>query len=179
MYKNVDFKSYPYLEKSSLKLVEKLLKQKNLSNFVGSKVEKNITSLLRKKSIGLEKYKAKCVVNGILLVCNDITKLTNSKKEIGKETYEEYLDILSKRDPEKDKWIYNIIDGISEQESILYNDDKCIVIPSYIWDSKNIKNLHILCIPKDKSGKSIAALSISRGERSLKLALVIGLPLWN
>ena len=59
MYKNVDFKSYPYLEKSSLKLVEKLLKQKNLSNFVGSKVEKNITSLLRKKSIGLEKYKAK------------------------------------------------------------------------------------------------------------------------
>jgi len=106
-----------------------------------------------------EKYKAKCMVDGILVVCNDITKLRNSKREIAKETYEEYLDILSKRDPEKDKWIYNIIDGISEQESILYNDDKCIVIPSYIWDSKNIKNLHILCIPKDKSIRTIRSLS--------------------
>tara|TARA_B100001059_G_C17807793_1_gene570289 strand:+ start:631 stop:1929 length:1299 start_codon:yes stop_codon:yes gene_type:complete len=59
MYKKIDFKSYPYLEKNSIKLVSKLLKEKNLSNFVGSKVEANIKKMIKYKSIGLERYKAK------------------------------------------------------------------------------------------------------------------------
>jgi dTDP-4-amino-4,6-dideoxygalactose transaminase len=59
MYKKIDFKSYPYLDRSSINLVSKLLKKKTLSNFVGSKVEKNIQKLLKQKSIGLEKYNAK------------------------------------------------------------------------------------------------------------------------
>ena len=59
MYKKIDFRSYPYLQKETINLVSKLLKQKNLSNFVGSKVETNIEKMLKQKSVGLEKYKAK------------------------------------------------------------------------------------------------------------------------
>lgn len=59
MYKKIDFKSYPYLNKRSIDLVSKLLRKKTLSNFVGSKVENNIKNLLKYKSIELEKYKVK------------------------------------------------------------------------------------------------------------------------
>lgn len=58
MFKKFDFKSYPYLEKSSINLVSKLLRKKKLSNFVGSKIENNINKLLIKKSNNLENYKA-------------------------------------------------------------------------------------------------------------------------
>ena len=33
MYKKIDFKSYPYLDRSSINLVSKLLKKKTLSNY--------------------------------------------------------------------------------------------------------------------------------------------------
>ena len=47
MYKKIDFRSYPYLQKETINLVSKLLRQKNLSNFVGSKVETNIEKMLK------------------------------------------------------------------------------------------------------------------------------------
>jgi len=104
------------------------------------------------------KYQATATIAGELIVCNDISKMRKSQKKIDKETYKEYLQIIEKRDINKDKWIYNIIDGISEQESIIYRDDKCIVIPSYIWNKTNIDKLQILCLPIDKSLRTIRTL---------------------
>lgn len=108
-----------------------------------------------------QKYKALCEVEGELIICNDINLMRKSEKRIIRETYEDYLKYINKRDIEKDRWIYNIIDGISEQESILYRDKKCLVIPSYTWDGKNSDKLHILCIPTDISLRSIRSLNSS------------------
>jgi m7GpppX diphosphatase len=107
------------------------------------------------------KYQASATIEGELIVCNDISKMRKSQKKIVKETYEEYLQVIKKRDNNKDKWIYNIIDGISEQASILYKDDKCIVIPSYMWNSCNVDKMHILCLPIDKSLRTIRSLDIT------------------
>jgi m7GpppX diphosphatase len=104
------------------------------------------------------KYQATATIEGELIVCNDISKMRKSQKKLAKETYEEYLQIIEKRDINKDKWIYNIIDGISEQESILYRDDKCIVIPSYMWNKTDVDKLQILCLPIDKSLRTIRTL---------------------
>jgi diadenosine tetraphosphate (Ap4A) HIT family hydrolase len=106
-----------------------------------------------------EKYEAIAEVSGELIICNDITKMKRTEKKIIRETYEEYLKSLKKRDPNKDKWIYNIIDGTSEQEKILYRDDSCIIIPTYMWDSVSIDKLHILCLPTDISLRSIRSLT--------------------
>jgi|LakMenEpi03Aug12_release.lakeMendotaPanAssembly.Ray.scaffolds.fasta_scaffold414217_1 m7GpppX diphosphatase len=105
------------------------------------------------------KYEAIAEVKGEYIVCNDITKLKKYSNLLIKESYEEYLDFLSKRDIEKDRWIYNIIDGIAECDKIIYRDLNLIVIPTYTWDTKNIDKLHILCLPTNKNIRTIRDLT--------------------
>lgn len=106
------------------------------------------------------KYPAIAEIKGEFIVCNDITKLKKYSSRVVKETYTEYLDFISKRDIEKDRWIYNIIDGISEQHNILHRDEHCVVVPSYTWDTKNVEKLHILALPIDKSIRTIRELDL-------------------
>ena len=130
--------------------------------FIPSKVTSFDTIVKNKKTMEndiYKKYEATAEILGELIVCNDVTKIKQTEKKIIKETYKSYLKTLENRDPKKDKWIYNILDGSSEQESILYRDDKCIVIPTYMWDSVNIDKLHILCLPIDLKLRSIRSLT--------------------
>jgi len=106
-----------------------------------------------------EKYEATAEISGELIVCNDVSKMKRTEKKLVRETYEEYLTTLKKRDPNKDKWIYNIIDGTSEQELILHRDESCVIIPTYMWDSVNIEKLHILCLSTDVTLRSIRSLT--------------------
>ena len=108
-----------------------------------------------------EKYSSIAEVEGELIVCNDVNKMRKPEKKIIRETYEEYLKYIKNRDLEKDRWIYNIIDGISEQESVLYRDELCIIIPTYMWDCKNTEKMHILCLPIDITLRSIRSLNSS------------------
>jgi m7GpppX diphosphatase len=108
-----------------------------------------------------EKYRATAEIEGELIICNDTSLMCRFQKKIIRESYEDYLKYIVKRDAGKDKWIYNIIDGISEQHSILYRDNVCIVVPTYTWDGINLDNLHILCLPTDTSLRSIRSLNSS------------------
>jgi len=105
-----------------------------------------------------EKYEAKAEISGELIICKDVTQMKNRVKKLVQEDYETYLKTLAKRGSKKDIWIYNIIDGISEQESILYRDDKCIVFINYFWDGKDIDKLQLLCMPTDRNLRSIRTL---------------------
>lgn len=106
-----------------------------------------------------EKYKAVAEIEGELIICNDTSQTRRTEKKITRETYQDYVKYIKYRDPKKDQWIYNIINGISEQESILYRDELCIVIPTYMWDGKNVEKLHLLCMPTDISLRSIRSLT--------------------
>jgi m7GpppX diphosphatase len=108
-----------------------------------------------------EKYEATALVDGELIICNDVNLMKRSEKKIIRESYEDYLKYIMKRDPKKDQWIYNIIEGLSEQESILYRDELCIIIPTYMWDGKNVDKLHVLCMPTDVSLRCIRSLDSS------------------
>ena len=108
-----------------------------------------------------EKYEAKAEISGELIVCKDVTQMKQRVKKLVQEDYETYLQTLEKRDVKKDIWIYNIIDGISEQESILYRDDKCIVFINYFWDGKDIDKLQLLCMPIDRKLRCIRSLDTS------------------
>ncbi len=108
-----------------------------------------------------EKYSATAELEGELIVCNDANQMRKFEKKIVRESYEDYLRYIQKREQKKDQWIYNIIDGTSEQESVIYRDDKCIIIPTYMWDGKNLDKLHVLCLPTDISLRSIRSLNAS------------------
>lgn len=106
-----------------------------------------------------EKYKATAEIEGQLIICNDVNQMKKCEKKIVRDTYLDYLKYIKYRDTKKDQWIYNIIDGTSEQDSILHRDKLCIVIPTYTWDSKNTEKIHILCLPIDLSLRSIRSLT--------------------
>ena len=108
-----------------------------------------------------EKYEAKTEISGELIICKDVTQMKQRAKKLVQEDYKTYLQTLEKRDVKKDIWIYNIIDGISEQESILYRDDKCIVFINYFWDGKDVDKLQLLCMPLDKNLRCIRTLDAS------------------
>lgn len=85
--------------------------------------------------------------------------MARHKRTASPETYGAYL-IKKKSVPEfRTKWIYNIVDGISEQQSILYSDSQHLLIPTYVWDCKDMSRMHLLGIVKDKKLQSIRDLT--------------------
>ena len=142
--------------------------QVNIDNinykFIPSKIN-NLDSIKKDKLVLkndiYEKYKATAEIDGELIICNDINQMRRFEKKVIRETYDDYLKYIVKRDPKKDQWIYNIIDGVSEQDSILYRDELCIIIPTYMWDGKNVEKLHLLCMPIDITLRSIRSLNNS------------------
>ncbi len=86
-------------------------------------------------------------------------------KRMKKESYNEYLNRLNTIDAKNYKWIYNIIDKKAEVKSIIYEDDKFILIPNYIWNKRDIKYLNILAIVKNKN--LIALRSLTQNDIAL------------
>ena len=125
----------------------------------------NVDSIIKNKMTlkndVYEKYDATAQVDGELIICNDVNLMRRSEKKIIRETYEDYLRYIAKRDPKKDQWIYNIIEGTSEQKSIVYRDEFCVIIPTYMWDGKNTDKLHILCMPTYVMLRCIRSLNSS------------------
>lgn len=140
--------------------------QVNIDNinykFIPSQIH-NLNSIKKDKLVLkndiYEKYKATALIDGELIICNDLNQMRRFEKRIIRETYDDYLKYISKRDPKKDQWIYNIIDGTSEQDSILYRDNLCIIIPTYMWDGINLDKMHLLCIPTDIDLRCIRSLN--------------------
>nr|QBK88461.1 MAG: uncharacterized protein LCMiAC01_01380 [Mimivirus LCMiAC01] len=59
------------------------------------------------------------------------------------------------------KWMYNILNGVSEQERIIYQDQYFILMPDIKWNENDIDFLHCLAILKDKTLHSIRDLNSS------------------
>jgi m7GpppX diphosphatase len=127
-------------------------------SFLNVKTLPSQSKLILKNDV-FEKYEAILEVKGEYILCSDISKLKKDTKILVKESYDEYVDFINSRDIEKDRWIYNIIDGLEEQDKVLYKDESILIIPTFTWDSNNKDNLHILCLPTNKSIRTIRDLS--------------------
>lgn len=106
------------------------------------------------------KYKIEANVQGEM-ICSTDKKVSRTKKfdMLLKETYKDYLLRLSNIPSKNYQWIYNIIDGKDEQESILYTDEFFTLIPTYTWDKVDMSKIHILAIVKDKNLRTIRSLT--------------------
>lgn len=123
------------------------------------------------------KYDATLIINGELIV-NFKTNKSNNEKQVIKETYQDYLDYISIRDFSNEQWIYNIINGNSEQDSILYSnfEEELIIISSFTWNQTNINKLHILSIHSNLNKRCLRDLvssDIQWIENALKISYQI------
>ena len=98
-------------------------------------------------------------LQGELIICFDINKIDEFCKKVARETYSEYLDFIVKRDFKKEQWVYNILDGIAEQEKILFRDEQIVIMPTYTWtDHNDLTKMYLLAFPLDKKLHSIRDL---------------------
>lgn len=56
------------------------------------------------------------------------------------------------------QWVYNIIDGKSERDRILLENEQFIVLPDIMWDGKAIDSIHLLGLVKNHDIHSIRDL---------------------
>lgn len=91
-------------------------------------------------------------LDGELIICSDINKLDGFCKKMVYETYQEYQELILKRDWNKEQWVYNILDRIAEQDKILYQDKQIIIAPNYTWATNGDNNnlMYLLVFPIDK-----------------------------
>jgi m7GpppX diphosphatase len=112
------------------------------------------------------KYNSEIVsLKGELIECMDLTKLDGFCKKVVKESYQDYLQFISQRDFKKEQWVYNILDGVAEQEQILYKDDKIVILPNYTWkisipiENSDLSQMYVLTFPTDKTIHSLRDLN--------------------
>ena len=100
-------------------------------------------------------------LDGELIICSDINKLDGFCKKVEYETYEEYKQIISKRDWSKEQWVYNILDGIAEQDKIIYCDEQIVIAPNYTWttNDNNLNKMYLLVFPVDRKLHTIRDLN--------------------
>jgi diadenosine tetraphosphate (Ap4A) HIT family hydrolase len=107
-------------------------------------------------------------LDGELIICSDINKLDGFCKKVEYETYQEYKKIISNRDWSKEQWVYNILDGIAEQDKILYQDDRILIAPNYTWaktgDDNNLSKMYLLVFPMDRKLHTLRDLNFAHIE---------------
>jgi len=106
-------------------------------------------------------FTATLQTTGELIICTDAKKQDTFCEKVTRESYQEYRTFIENRNIAKEKWVYNILDGIAEQDRILYRDQQIVIVPNYLWNGTNIKKMHILTFPTDKSLRSIRDLNAS------------------
>lgn len=106
---------------------------------------------------------------------NNENNINNTnKKQIIKETYHDYLTMISiknhdstKLNPEE-RWIYNLLDGVSDEKSktfkIIYSDSDFLIITWNRWNFQdksilNKTNINLMAIPRDKNLRCLRSIT--------------------
>lgn len=114
------------------------------------------------KLVNMELVKENPKVEALIQAMNSQKeKKEKSKKTILiKETYDDYLNYVGKINPKNYRWVYDILEGKTEQGDILYQDKKILLIPSDIWLNKNdMTKFHYLVFSKDQCIKTLRTLN--------------------
>lgn len=100
-------------------------------------------------------------LDGELITCSDINKLDGFCKKVVNETHHEYHEIILNRNWSKEQWVYNILDGIAEQDKIIYRDEQIVIAPNYTWTSNdnNLCKMYLLVFPLDRKLHTIRDLN--------------------
>lgn len=90
---------------------------------------------------------------------SDYNKHAHSNRIMLKETPEHYKNITLPNVVNMSKqWILNLLDGISEQDRIIYQNQNFILVKDIKWTTDDINEIHILALPKRRDILSIRDL---------------------
>ncbi|KAF2631201.1 scavenger mRNA decapping enzyme [Macroventuria anomochaeta] len=83
------------------------------------------------------------------------------------EIYEKYLRPYIAKQHEKGtlQWVYNILDGLKEQEDVIYKEtgeEGFLLLPDLNWDRKTLESLHLLGIVERRDIRSVRDLKKSQ-----------------
>jgi len=91
-----------------------------------------------------------------------IKKYTKQNQVMVQETQELYRTVVKPYidafPPSRTQWVENILNGISEQDKILYSDTDFVILPDMKWDLKTLTSLYLIAIVKDRTIKSLRDL---------------------
>lgn len=85
-----------------------------------------------------------------------------TKKLLQMETYEQYLKIKDQLSLSNNQWIYNILEGKSEQENVIARNKEMVLVHSLKWINK--KEIEQLCCLALLQRKDITSLRDLTGE---------------
>lgn len=126
--------------------------------FLPQTTEKVVSTELLMENGDYSKHSALVLVKGELVRTLDKGNGKMKRKRMVREPFADYENTLYLHDSGKDAWAYNILDGTAEQDKVLFRDDLCVVVPTYMWDGVSMDKLQVLCMPMDKSLRSIRDL---------------------
>ncbi|KEI37901.1 uncharacterized protein L969DRAFT_51567, partial [Mixia osmundae IAM 14324] len=95
-----------------------------------------------------------------------IRKYSPQKLKVIVETPEMYrqvvLPYIQSFPPERIQWVYNILDHITESDTIVYEDASdeqgFVIVPDLKWDKTTISSLYLQCITRNRSLRSLRDL---------------------
>ncbi|VBB17837.1 m7GpppX diphosphatase [Yasminevirus sp. GU-2018] len=99
-----------------------------------------------------------CVpIKGILYrtINPDAREARSKTMKLAVETYSEYLEKRAKIPESNYRWMYNILDGVAEKDSVVHRDDNFVLMNDYTWDKQYREQLHLLAIVTDRSLMSV------------------------
>lgn len=105
------------------------------------------------------------MISGIMYKTEHPTlyETTEKNAKIVKESYLAHVNKLQNLPESNYKWIYNIIDGIAEQDSIIDQTSEYILMRDYTWNTTesniNMDDMHILGIICDKRLRSVREIT--------------------
>jgi len=91
-----------------------------------------------------------------------ISKYSAQRRVLVRETAAVYAAVTSPyvaSIPEKRiSWVYNILDGKKEQDLVVHQDNKFVLLPDSKWDRKDMASMYVLAIVKERGIKSLRDL---------------------
>lgn len=91
------------------------------------------------------------------------TKYTKQAKVMIKETPEVYDRVvrpwIEQQAASRLAWVENILNGVGEQEKMIYRDDSFCLLPDSKWDERNLSELYLLFIASDRRLRSLRDLT--------------------
>lgn len=96
-----------------------------------------------------------------------VAKYSKHERRMIIETPQMYRDVtkpwISSIPASKTAWVRNILDGVSERESILHRDDDphtgFVLVPDLKWDRKTLGSLYLVAIARDANLTNLRCLT--------------------
>ncbi|KAI5477564.1 scavenger mRNA-decapping enzyme DcpS [Pseudohyphozyma bogoriensis] len=87
------------------------------------------------------------------------SRLVRETPALYRSVVEPYINSLS---PKQINWVYQILDGVSEAENVIYRDEDpetgFVLTPDLKWDQTNMSSLYLLVLTQSRSIKSMRDL---------------------